>query len=343
MTTNERTPLKLKFHGARKAIAATALVTSGELSGGQTTLRTFTPTVASVKLLPWISGNRDEIENALHTYGGVLLRGFEVDVDVDFPRFVKVAIPEIQPYMEGATPRTNLGDGVYTSTEFPEDQTIAQHNELSYIQHWPMRICLACKTPAEEGGETPLTDVRRVLANIDPHIVRLFAEKDWMLIRNYGSGLGPGWRKAYNTDEIEVVREYCANADIELEVFDEEHIRTRQVRKAIRHHPMTGEAVWFNHVAFWHGSSLHEALRRGLEAQFAYDEWPYATCWGDGTPIEEAVIDHINLAYEKATLTTPWQRGDIILLDNMLVAHGRRPFRGKRSIVVAMGQPYSGE
>jgi hypothetical protein len=342
MTAPDTVLKRPPIQAARKSLSAAELVAAGEIAGGQTRLRTFTPGIASVDLAAWFAGRRTDIEAALRTYGGVLFRGFQGQMDELFPRFVKVAIPEIQPYVEGATPRTRLADGVYTSTEFPEDQTIAQHNELSYVNHWPMRICFACKVAAVEGGATPLTDVRQVLANLDPVVAQRFAEQGWMLIRNYGNGLGPSWRKAFNTDDIGQVKRYCAEADIELEIFDDERIRTRQVRQAIRRHPVTGEALWFNHVAFWHPSSLHESVRRGLQAQFAHDQLPYATCWGDGTQIDDGTIAHINEAYRRATLSTPWRPNDIILLDNMLIAHGREPFKGPRSVVVAMGQAYDG-
>lgn len=343
MIAHDTVPKRPPFKAARRSLSAGGLVSAGEIAGGQTRIRTFTPVLPAVDLPAWFDDHRGEVEAALRSYGGVLFRGFQGELDALFPRFVKAAIPEIQPYLEGATPRTRLGDGVYTSTEFPEDQTIAQHNELSYVNHWPMRICFACKLAAAEGGATPLTDVRQVLAGLDAEVVRRFSEQGWMLIRNYGNGLGPNWRKAFNTDDIGQVKRYCADAGIELEIFDEERIRTRQVRKAIRIHPVTGEAVWFNHVAFWHPSSLHEPLRRSLQAQFAHDQLPYATCWGDGTQIDDDTIGHINRAYRQATLSTPWQPQDIMLLDNMLVAHGREPFKGARAVVVAMGQAYDGK
>ena len=46
----------------------------------------------------------------------------------------------------------------------------------------------------------------------------------------------------------------------------------------------------------------------------------------------------IGEVYEELCVETPWQKGDLIALDNMLVAHARRPFAGERKIVVAMGR-----
>ena len=36
-----------------------------------------------------------------------------------------------------------------------------------------------------------------------------------------------------------------------------------------------------------------------------------------------------------------WQEVDVLLLDNMLVAHGRAPYTGARAILVGMAEPYS--
>jgi len=33
----------------------------------------------------------------------------------------------------------------------------------------------------------------------------------------------------------------------------------------------------------------------------------------------------------------PWETHDVLLLDNMLVCHGRKPYKGERTILVAMG------
>ncbi|MEC0822849.1 TauD/TfdA family dioxygenase, partial [Bacillus atrophaeus] len=51
----------------------------------------------------------------------------------------------------------------------------------------------------------------------------------------------------------------------------------------------------------------------------------------------ESTIQHINHVFNLASLSFPWQKGDIMILDNMLVAHGRKPFYGSRKVVVAMG------
>ena len=39
----------------------------------------------------------------------------------------------------------------------------------------------------------------------------------------------------------------------------------------------------------------------------------------------------------------PWNEGDILMLDNMQVAHGRNPFSGERKIIVSMAEQISAD
>jgi alpha-ketoglutarate-dependent taurine dioxygenase len=134
---------------------------------------------------------------------------------------------------------------------------------------------------------------------------------------------------------------YCRESRIECEWKGADRLRTRQVRPAVRVHPRTGEPVWFNHLAFWHVSSLEPRLREVFLGEFGQEELPYNTYYGDGTPVEDSAIEEVRNAYREETVAFPWQKGDLLMLDNMLVAHGRHPFSGARKILTAMGEPYS--
>jgi hypothetical protein len=68
------------------------------------------------------------------------------------------------------------------------------------------------------------------------------------------------------------------------------------------------------------------------------EEPPRNACYGDGSAIEDEALEEIRAAYDRETVVFPWQPRDVLLLDNMLAAHGRRPYRGTRKIVVGIGQ-----
>ena len=114
-------------------------------------------------------------------------------------------------------------------------------------------------------------------------------------------------------------------------------LRTSQVCQAVTQHPVTGEMVWFNQAHLFHVSSLEGDVRRSLQSGAGGDE-PRNAFFGDGSEIDEAALDQIRAVYDKEKVAFPWQRGDILILDNILKAHGRNPYRGARQIVVGMGR-----
>jgi alpha-ketoglutarate-dependent taurine dioxygenase len=48
-------------------------------------------------------------------------------------------------------------------------------------------------------------------------------------------------------------------------------------------------------------------------------------------------MEYLGELYRKTCVSFPWQEHDVLMLNNMLVAHSRNPFVGERKIVVALG------
>jgi amino acid adenylation domain-containing protein len=342
----QRAQSNLKRFKSIKPVAVGAprreLIKTSELLPGQNLPLVIQPGLPNVDVFEWVKTNEDFIEESLLKHGGLLLRNFKLGTKDDFARFSEATSLSLMNYMEGATPRTNLGGKIYTSTEYPPEHSIALHNELTYVTNWPMRILFGCVQPASERGETPVADVRKVLRRLDPKIVERFEKKGWMLVRNFGTGLSLTWQNSFHFDDPAQLEAYCRSAEIEFEWKNGyERLTTRQLRPALATHPKTGEHVWFNHVAFWHVSSLEKGVKEAMQAVLKEDEMPYNTYYGDGEPIEDSVVEEIREAYRQETIEFLWQKGDILWLDNMLVAHGRNPYSGERKILVAMGNAFS--
>jgi len=320
------------------------LIKTGFLYEGGTVPLVIQPQMSGVvDLFAWARSHAEFIESNLMKHGGFLFRGFDLHTQSDFAQFLEaISLPRMN-YMEGATPRTELGGKIYTSTEYPAEQSIALHNELNYVTTWPMKIFFFAVTPSETGGATPIADVRRVFNRIDPRIRQKFIEKGWMLIRNFGDGLSLPWQVTFRVNDKAALEEYCRSARVTCEWKGGDRLRTRQVRPAVRRHPRTGEMVWFNHVAFWHVSSLEPKVREMFLSEFSPEDLPFNTYYGDGTPIEDDVVAELRQAYDDETVAYPWQTGDLLMLDNMLVAHGRQPYIGARKILTAMGEPLTGD
>ena len=294
-------------------------------------------------LAGWAGEHRSMVETQLYRYGAILLRGFPVQSLADFQRFAQAVSNSLIQYGERSSPRTELARGVYTSTDHPPDQPIVLHSEQSYTLNWPMKIMFCCLVRARKRGNTPFADCRAVLARLDKRLLAQFAEKGVMYVRNYNAGLGLPWQAVFQTTDRAMVEAHCRAADIEFEWRADDRLTTRQVRPALRTHPKTGETVWFNHAVLFHATSLEPSLRDSLQHAVGHDEFPFNTFYGDGSPIEGAVLDQLRAAYDSETVTFPWQEGDVLVLDNMLTAHGREPYVGPRTVVTAMADPYLDE
>jgi len=317
------------------------LITAGHLGSGGLLPLVIQPNIGLLDLPVWARNNQEFIETSLIKYGGLLFRGFEMKSHVEFGQFLKSIPVDLMHYMEGATPRVELSEKIYSSTEFPPNQTIALHNELNYVTTWPMKIWFFCVVAAEQGGATPIGDVRKVYQHISRQLRKRFIEKGWMLVRNFGDGIGLPWQISFRITDKTELQDYFRKSEIEYEWKGGEHLKTRQTRPAVARHPKTGETVWFNHTAFWHMSSLEPRLREVLLREYGEEGLPYNTYYGDGARIEDSEVEELREAYRQETIVFPWQAGDILMLDNMLTAHGRSPFSGERTIIAAMGEPCS--
>jgi alpha-ketoglutarate-dependent taurine dioxygenase len=277
------------------------------------------------------------VAQARPNYGGVLLRGFDALGAAGFDRVVNRFGQPPLTYEFGSTPRSKIEKGVYSSTEYPADQWIDQHNEQSYTLNWPASIWFYCDIAAEQGGATPVADSRRVYERLDPALRRHFADKQVMYVRNYGNGLDLPWEQVFGTDERDKVEEYCRANRIDYEWLDDgEALRTRQICQSELRHPVTGETVWFNQAHLFHVSNLPPAIREALLEVVDDDRLPRNTFFGDGTPIDAAMLDEIRAVYRDTMLSFDWHAADTLILDNLLMSHGRAPFAGKRRVLVAM-------
>lgn len=318
--------------------AAEGLVEAAPLREGGGLPLLVRPRVHGVNLAAWAAKNRDAVAAWLARHGAILFRDFGGAV-AEFEQFIRAASGELLEYTDQSSPRTKVSGNVYTSTDYPASQPIHLHNENSYSYAFPQKLFFACVVAPAAGGETPIADSRRVYARIDPAVRARFAEKRVMYVRNFGDGFGLDWRTVFQTADPREVEEFCRRNDIRCEWRGGGRLRTSQVRPAVVRHPRTGEPVWFNHAVFFHISTMDAATREALLSDFAEDELPNNTFYGDGTPIEPGVLDALREAYRRETVAFPWRAGDVMMLDNMLASHGRAPYEGARKIVVGMSEP----
>ncbi len=313
------------------------LVVTDYLQPGQTFPLVIQPAACNVDLVAWAKTNREFIETELLKHGAILFRGFNVDSVSEFESIAQAICPDLFGEY-GDLPRAGESGKVYASTPYPPDKAILFHNESSHLHQWPLKILFFCVQPAQKGGDTPIVDCRKAYKILNPKLREKLAQKQFLYVRNYTDILDVSWQDFFRTNDKSEVENYCSQSQIDFEWYDNNGLVTRQVRPALAVHPKTGEPVFFNQIQLHHIAYLDAEVRDSLLSTFGNKQLPRNVYYGDGSPIEDEVIAEINEVYQQSKMSFPWQQKDILMLDNMLTAHGRNSYSGSRKIVVAMGE-----
>ena len=289
--------------------------------------------------IAWFAAEREPLEERLLAHGAVLFHDTGLGSPGSFARFLQAISPALLDYVDGNSPRTRISRGMYTSTEYPAPYFISLHNELSYSHSWPAKLFFCCVTAAPSGGETVIADSRDILRRLDPGLVAEFRRRGVMYVRNLhgGDGLGPSWQDTFETTDRQEVERYCASADMAFEWRGDGRLRVSQVRPAVIHHPRTGEEVWFNQADQFHPSTHPPEIAEALLSVYQdVHDLPQNAFFGDGGALDPASLEAVRAAARAAMVPVAWREDDLLMVDNVLAAHGRMPFTGPRKILVAM-------
>lgn len=280
-----------------------------------------------------------EIRAALLRSGVVLLRGFAVDSAERLEAALQLIDGKPMSYRENTSPRSPVKGLIHTSTDHPADQAIEMHSEQSHSRRFPQHLYLACVEPPASGGQTPIADTRQVLQAIPAPLLQRLGDGGYVYRRIFHPGLGPDWQTTYQFDDREELEEHFREAGIEWYWRKDGLLQTEIRRKVVAKHPETREDAWFNHLLFWHHSSLEPELAHELIQRFGVDGLPNQSLFSDGSQFAEEEIDAIRQAFVRHRYDHAWRKGDLLVLDNVLCAHGRLPFTGPRRILFAMAKP----
>ncbi|AJD47482.1 erythronolide synthase [Isoalcanivorax pacificus W11-5] len=288
----------------------------------------------------WAAAQRASLHAALCRHGGILFRGFALGTPQEFERFAEIIEPALYGSY-GDLPKKEGGRNTYRSTPYPEKQMILYHNESAHLEKWPRKQLFFCEQPSPVGGATPIVDCREMLTRLPPEIVREFEQRGLLYVRTFTRNLDVSWRDFYKTDNRAEVEQRLRDAGIDWQWLGDDELQTRTRCPAVIRHPETGERVFFNQVQLHHAACLEDGVRDDLIATVGEARLPRNVLYGDGDVIPDEVMAIVGDAYEACAVRFDWQRGDVVLLDNMLAAHARDPYEGPRRIVVAMGDMFA--
>src|SRR5688572_9517225 len=287
----------------------------------------------------WAAEHRDALRAVVAEHGSVLVRGLGLrdatEVGAVFGRLSTGLMAETEAF----APRRAYSDGVYSSSNWPPNQPMCMHHELSYTLEFPGLMLFACLGAPTGGGATAVADSATVLDALPTELVTRFEREGWLLTRSYNDEIGASVAEAFGTEDRGAVESYCRANAIDFEWQADGGLRTRQRRSALLHHPRTGRRCWFNQIAFLNEWTMAPEVREFLVDMYGADGLPFNTRFGDGDPVGEDVVELLNEVYDANAVREPWQAGDLLLVDNIRFAHSREPFDGPREVLVGMADP----
>jgi amino acid adenylation domain-containing protein/non-ribosomal peptide synthase protein (TIGR01720 family) len=326
----------LKKPGKAASSAAPALFRETPMVPGQPFPLLVEPLDPGLDLIEWVKANRPLLETKLARHAGILFRGFQLNDIHAFEAFAEAVQPGLYGQY-GDLPKKEGGKNTYRSTPYPEKKMILFHNESSHQDRWPRKQLFFCEQPSPVGGATPVVDCRLMYQRMPAPLRERFESKGLLYVRTFADKLDVSWQHFFKTDDRAEVEARCTRAGIQWQWLDNDELQIRTPCPAIIRHPLTGEKSFFNQVQLHHLHCLDADVRDDLLALFGEARMPRHVYYGDGSPIENEVMQQLGELYEACAVRFAWQKGDVILLDNMLAAHARDPFEGPRKIVVAMG------
>lgn len=261
--------------------------------------------------------------------GGILLRGFAIRGAEDFSACVGSLGGQAFDYVGGNSPRTRVSGDVFTSTEYPASETISLHNEMSYLPEWPKRLFFYAQMPAASGGQTSLASSVDLLQTLPDSILKTFAERKLNYVRNFPANvkLGKTWQATYGTEDRDEAEQLIREQGSSCSWASNGDLKVTTLCDALTVHPDTGTQAWFNQAEQWHPSALHPELRKLFEAR---NMLVHHCEHGDGAPLDESMLATIREHTRQNKLLFDWQQGDLLMIDNILMMHGREAFTGPR-------------
>jgi hypothetical protein len=309
------------------------------MTGLAVTVRSGRPATVVGSGPDWLASHAGDVAAAVLEHGSLLVSGLSVGSAGDLADARSALGLAPAGWHEQFAPRRELAPQVWSAPEWAAEREQCLHHDEAYGVDFPRLLLMSCPTPATTGGAMLLGDTRAALAALPVGLADRFRAEGWTLHRSFRPHFGLPWSTAFGTDDPAAVEKTCAERLIGCSWADGGVLLTGQRRAAVVRHPVTGEECWFNDVAFFSRWSVDTEERELMLGAFGARGLPFDTRFGDGGEIDEASWRAVLDAYDSVLRRVPWRRGDLLLIDNVLTAHGREPFTGPWEVAVAPAEP----
>ena len=306
--------------------------------------------IRSSTQLPWRiqDGPRDPDElptdlvlDALETHGAVLFPGMAPSTGA-FLRLSSRFTDTFSSYrggalrggVEGRTPVGTHAD-LFTVTGAAQGFPIALHGEMFYVRSPPNLVWFHCLRAPAVRGETILCDGTALYARLPLATREYFRRMPILYLRRLTR---EEWQLAFDTPDLDGLRAACRELDLTFETHHDEAVTLRYRCSAfVRTH--SGRDAFVNNVLEL--SLVELGIESGWTARniagTAHSQAPIVVRTETGERLPADLVRQIARIGEALTIEHAWQTGDVLMIDNHRVMHGRRAASGERTVHVRLG------
>lgn len=284
----------------------------------------------------WIGANRAALLKRSVAHGAVFFRGFPIRTATDFDRFIAAFDLPYFRYEESLSNAVRVvkTDRVFTANEAPPSVSIYLHHEMAQTPIYPSRLFFFCEHAAETGGATPLCRSDVLWAKLSrecPQFARDCEQKGLKYTNvmpaanDAASGMGRSWQSTLAAETQAEAERRLRQLNYSWEWLPDGCLKaTTPVLPAVRMLP-DGRVSFFNQLI---------AAFKGWKDE--RNDPAKAITFGDGTPLDRTGVDTAVRLGDELSFDTPWQTGDVVLVDNYVTMHGRRTFTGTRKVLASL-------
>lgn len=291
----------------------------------------------------------------LAQHGTLLFRGLPIHNAQDFSKFAHAFGYRPHEIIGIVVDRPFLAPNVAPANEAPKEVLIYNHNESPQVPHAPEYIFFYSHRAPSKGGETPISSslelFQRAKEEIPEFIEELAkkgiksrvtykVEKQYAggstLKQAFGKEIAIGDDDQTKREKIEAqIRRYGRGEHTKWEWEDggKTLILTHHL-PAVRTQPSTNLPTLFTGLAAYYKNFINgaNAGRKNVTQQL----------YGDGTPIPEEYIKKLAEITDEIRVLHKWERGDVLVYDNIIAQHGRQPWEGEQEDRIVLASLWDG-
>ncbi|KAF1812392.1 taurine catabolism dioxygenase TauD [Eremomyces bilateralis CBS 781.70] len=298
----------------------------------------------SIETIKSLQAQDGLLTKKLALHGTLLFRGIPIHDANDFSRFAHAFGYKPHEIIGIVVNRPELAPNVAPANEAPKEVLIYNHNESPQVPHAPEYIFFYNHRAPVVGGESPISSSLELFHRAQqeiPEFIEELGEKGILSTVVYKLGQqyvgGSTLRQAFGKEIIDGDDAATQRAKIEAQIArygrgkyttwewqDDETLVLTHRLPAIRTQPGTDLPTLFTGLAAYWKNKLNEGTARGRPS-------PTQQLYGDGTPIPEKYLEHLVKITDETRVLHKWQRGDVLVYDNIISQHGRQPWEGEQS------------